>query len=102
MQAAVQQEGNPRVVIGSAAFAQEDRFSIVPAELFDESGLNSGSASLHSFEPAKPDSALPRDGRIRGVPESYRLTKEGERCVMTRERDGKAVQLTACRCEVLK
>ncbi len=83
MQSAVQQKGEPRVVLGNAAFAQEDRLTVVPAELLDESGL-------------------PRDGRIRGVPDSYRLTKEGKRCVITRERDGKAAPLTDCSCVVMK
>jgi hypothetical protein len=83
MQEAVQQSGEPRVVLGAAAFAQEDRLTVVPAELLDASGL-------------------PREGRIRGVPESYRLTKEGEGCVIIRERDGKAAPLPACRCVAMK
>jgi hypothetical protein len=83
MQDAAASPGSPKVVLTRAAFAAEDRLSIVPAELTDAAGV-------------------PRDGRQRGVPESYRLTLQDGRCIMTRERDGKAVPLPACSCVAMQ
>jgi hypothetical protein len=83
MQEAAASPGSPKVVLTRAAFATDDRLSIVPAELTDAAGL-------------------PRDGRVRGVPDSYRLTLQDGACVMTRERDGKATPLSACGCITMK
>ncbi len=70
------------VVLTNAAFANTDRLSIVPAELRDTSGN-------------------PAQGRQRGVPDSYLLRLDSQRCVMQREGDGQSTVLSACSCEAL-
>lgn len=83
MQAATQHTDGPRVVLTQAAFAQSDRLSIVPAQtVLDAAGQ-------------------PADGRVRGLPDSYRLTVSAGVCTMTREADGKATVLTACTCAAM-
>lgn len=83
MQSAAQRADGPRVVLTPAAFAQSDRLSIVPAQtVLDAAGQ-------------------PADGRMRGKPDSYRLTMGQGVCTMTREADGVATPLTACTCVAL-
>jgi hypothetical protein len=66
-----------------AAFATEDRLSIVTADPLDGAGV-------------------PRSGRIRGLPDNFRLSIHHGRCVMTREQDGKTTLLDACTCVAMK
>ena len=83
MQKAAQRADGVRVVLTSAAFAQSDRLNIGPTQtVLDAAGQ-------------------PADGRIRGVPDSYRLTLNQGVCTMTREADAQATALTACSCVAL-
>ncbi len=80
MQKAAQRPSAARVVLTTAAFAQSDRLSIGPA-------------------PSQLDAAgQPADGRMRGLPDSYRLTVNGGMCSMTREADAVTTPLTDCSC----
>lgn len=84
MQAAAQRHGGSRVVLTTAAFATEDRLSIVPADsVVDAAGQ-------------------PASGRLRGVPDSFRLTLNNGVCTMVREADSKASPLTACTCAAVR
>lgn len=80
--AALRPGGNP-VVLTPAAFATEDQLSIVTADPLDAAGV-------------------PRSGRIRSMPDNFRLTIHHNRCVMTREQDGKTTLLDACTCVPMK
>ncbi len=83
MQKAAQRADGHRVVLTTAAFAQTDRLSIGPAQtVLDAAGQ-------------------PADGRMRGLPDSYRLTLIHGVCTMTREADGQATPLTDCSCTAL-
>lgn len=83
MQAAAQRPGAGRVALTPAAFATEDRLSIVPADtVLDAAGQ-------------------PASGRLRGVPDSFRLTLNNGVCTMVHEADAHATPLTACTCVVL-
>jgi hypothetical protein len=79
MQNAATRPGGHRVVLTPAAFATEDHLSIAAVDPVDAQGL-------------------PRSGRLRGVPDTYRLTLNNGSCTMTREHDGLATALTACTC----
>lgn len=80
MQAAAQRQGGSRVVLTPAAFALEDRLSIVPADTVVDAA------------------SQPANGRLRGPPDSYRLTLNNGVCTMVREADAQAHPLTACTC----
>jgi len=80
MQNAAQRAGGNRVVLTRAAFATEDRLSIVPSEsILDAAGQ-------------------PGSGRMLGVPDSFRLTLNNGVCTMVREADAQATPLPACSC----
>ena len=80
MQNATQRPGGSRVVLTRAAFATDDRLSIVPSEpILDAAGQ-------------------PASGRTLGIPESFRLTLNNGVCTMVREADARATPLTACSC----
>jgi starvation-inducible outer membrane lipoprotein len=81
-QAALRASGHP-VVLTPAAFATDDHLDIVAADPLDAKGL-------------------PSSGRLRGVPESYRLTLSAGRCVMTHPRSGQAAVLDACTCVAMQ
>lgn len=81
MQNAAQRPGSGRVVLTRAAFATEDRLSIVPSEsMLDAAGQ-------------------PASGRTLGVPDSFRLTLNNGVCTMVREADARPAPLPACTCE---
>ncbi len=80
MQAAAQRQGASRVVLTPAAFAVEDRLSIVPADtVVDAAGQ-------------------PASGRLRGLPDSFKLILNNGVCTMVREADAQASSLPACTC----
>ncbi len=79
MQNAAMQPDGIRVVLTRAAFANDDRLSIVTAPTTDAAGQLG-------------------QGRELGMPQSYRLSTSGGRCTMTRESDAKAIVLDACSC----
>lgn len=80
MQNAAQRPGGSRVVLTRAAFATEDRLSIVPKEsILDAAGQ-------------------PASGRALGVPDSFRLTLNNGVCTMVREADAQATPLPSCSC----
>lgn len=80
MQSAAQRPGGRRVVLTRAAFATEDRLSIVPLEsTLDATGQ-------------------PASGRTLGLPDSFRLTLNDGVCSMVREADAQATPLPACTC----
>lgn len=82
MQTAAQRPDGSRVVLTTAAFAHEDRLSIVQSDtILDAAGQ-------------------PANGRMRGVPDSFRLTLNKGVCTMVREIDAQATALTACTCVV--
>lgn len=84
MQNAAQRPGGSRVVLTRAAFATEDRLSIVPSEsILDAAGQ-------------------PGSGRTLGVPDVFRLTLNGGVCTMVREADSRAAPLPACTCESIQ
>lgn len=80
MQNAAQRTGGNRVVLTRAAFATEDRLSIVPSESVRDAAGQPGS------------------GRMLGVPDSFRLTLNNGVCTMVREADAQATPLPACSC----
>jgi hypothetical protein len=81
-QAALRAAGQP-VVLTPAAFATDDHLGIVAADPLDAKGL-------------------PSSGRLRGVPESYRLSLNAGRCIMTHPRSGQAAVLDACTCVAMQ
>jgi hypothetical protein len=81
-QAVLRAAGHP-VVLTPAAFATDDHLGIVAADPLDAKGL-------------------PSSGRLRGVPESYRLTLSAGRCTMTHPRSGQAAVLDACTCVAMQ
>lgn len=81
-QAALRSTGQP-VVLTPAAFATDDHLGIVAADPLDAKGL-------------------PSSGRLRGMPESYRLSLNAGRCVMTHPRSGQAAVLDACTCVAMQ
>ena len=84
MQTAAQRPGASRVVLTGAAFATQDRLSIVPSDtVLDAAGQ-------------------PANGRLRGLPDSFRLTLSNGACTMVREADGKVTPLPACTCVALQ
>lgn len=84
MQNAIQRPGGSRVVLTRAAFATDDRLSIVPAEsVLDDAGL-------------------PASGRTLGLPDSFRLTLNDGVCSMVREADAHATPLPACTCVAIQ
>jgi len=84
MQNAAQRPGGSRVVLTRAAFATEDRLSIVPSDsILDATGQAAS-------------------GRTRGVPDSFRLTLNNGVCTMVREADASASPLPACTCEGIR
>jgi starvation-inducible outer membrane lipoprotein len=83
MQQAAARAGGYPVVLTPAAFATEDLLSIVTADPLDAAGL-------------------PGSGRLRGMPDSYRLSLNAGRCVMTHERSGQAAVLDACTCVAMR
>jgi hypothetical protein len=80
--AALQAAGHP-VVLTPAAFATDDHLGIVAADPLDAKGL-------------------PSSGRLRGGPESYRLSLSAGRCTMTHPRSGQAAVLDACTCVAMQ
>lgn len=72
-----------RVVLTRAAFANDDRLSIEMAPITDAAGQLG-------------------QGRELGMPQSYRLSLNGERCTMTNESSSKATVLDACSCVPLR
>jgi starvation-inducible outer membrane lipoprotein len=79
MQTAATRPGGKRVVLTPTAFAAEDHLSIASTDPLDGAGL-------------------PRSGRLRDVPDSYRLTLNNGSCTMTREQGGQTTVLSACTC----
>lgn len=81
MQSAAQRPDGSRVVLTRAAFATEDRLSIVPSDsILDAAGQ-------------------PASGRTLGVPDVFRLTLNSGVCTMVREADARSAPLPACTCE---
>ena len=84
IQTATQRPGAGRVVLTAAAFATDDRLSIAPADtVLDAAGQAA-------------------NGRVLGLPDSFRLTRNNGVCTMVREADGQATPLTACSCVALR
>ena len=84
MQTAVQRPGGNRAVLTRAAFATEDRLTIVPSpSVLDAAGQ-------------------PANGRMLGVPDSFRLTLNNGVCTVVREADALATPLPACTCVALQ
>lgn len=84
MQNAVQRPGGNRAVLTRAAFATEDRLTIVPSQsVLDAAGQ-------------------PADGRMQGVPDSFRLTLNNGVCTLVREVDAMATSLPACTCVAIQ
>lgn len=84
MQNAAQRPGGSRVALTRAAFATDDRLSIVPKEsILDAAGQ-------------------PASGRTLGVPDSFRLTLNNGVCTMVREADAQATPLPACSCVTIQ
>ncbi len=83
MQQAAGRAGGYPVALTPAAFAAEDLLSIVAADPLDAAGL-------------------PRSGRVRGRPDSYRLSLNSGRCVMTHEQGGHSAVLDACTCVAMR
>jgi hypothetical protein len=80
MKSAAQRPSGGRVVLTRAAFATDDRLSIVPSEsTLDAAGQ-------------------PASGRTLGTPDSFRLTLDNGVCTMVREADAQAIPLPACTC----
>lgn len=80
MQDAAQRPGGSRVVLTRAAFATEDRMSIVPSDsILDAAGQ-------------------PASGRTLGVADVFRLTLNSGVCTMVREADARSSPLPACTC----
>jgi hypothetical protein len=69
-------------VLTPAAFAQSDSLSIVEAPLTDKTGQLA-------------------QGRVRDMPETYRLSKGPAGCTILRESDGTSAVLDACNCAPL-
>lgn len=76
----MQRPGGSAVVLGSAAFAAEDRLSIVPSDSVSD-------AAGH-----------PASGRLPDRPDSFRLTLKHSVCTLVREADAHATPLAACAC----
>lgn len=70
-------------VLTAAAFAQSDSLSIVEAPLADSTGQLA-------------------QGRIRDMPQTYRLSKSPVGCTILRESDGTNALLDACNCVPLR
>lgn len=70
-------------VLSAAAFAQSDSLSIVEAPFTDKTGQLA-------------------QGRIRDMPQTYRLTKSTAGCTMLRESDGTSGLMDACNCVPLR
>ena len=84
MQTAARRAGSERVVLTRAAFATQDRLSIVPSDtVVDAAGQ-------------------PANERLRGLPDSFRLTLNTGVCTMVREADGRATTLPACSCVAMQ
>ena len=84
MQNAAQRPGGNRVVLTRAAFATEDRLSVVPSEsILDAAGQ-------------------PASGRTLGLPDSFRLTLNNGVCTLVREADAQATPLPACSCVAIQ
>ena len=84
MQSAAQRPGGNRVVLTRAAFATEDRLSIVASEsVLDAAGQPAG-------------------GRMLGAPDSFRLTLNKGVCTLVREADAQATPLPACTCVIMQ
>jgi len=81
MQNAAQRPGGSRIVLTRAAFATEDRLSIVPSDSIQDAA------------------GQPASGRTLGVPDVFRLTLNSGVCTMVREADARAAPLPACTCE---
>lgn len=84
MQAATQTQDGEGVALTAAAFAHEDKLSIVPSQTVLDAAGQSGS------------------GRLLGRPETYRLTLKNGICTMLREADAKATSLPACDCVAVR
>jgi hypothetical protein len=82
IQASIERDTREPVVLPEAVFAQSDRLSLSPAPLLDSQGRLA-------------------QGRVRGVPESYRLSKRQNSCYLLREKTMQTTLLDACECEVL-
>jgi hypothetical protein len=74
--------GGP-VELTNAAFAKSNRLSMGPAELLDAQGR-------------------PLQGRMRGQPEGYRLSKNQNACQLQRDNYAGVKTLSACQCRVIK
>jgi len=80
MQTAIQTPGGSPVALTRAAFAMDDRLTIVPSEsVLDASGQ-------------------PASGRLLGMPDSFRLTLYEGVCNLVRETDAMKFSLPACTC----
>ena len=83
-QAAVQRPNGEPVVLTPAAFATEDRLSIVPSStVLDAAGQ-------------------PASGRLIGSSDTFRLTLNQGVCTLGRESDGQTTALTACTCVAMR
>lgn len=80
MQVAMERPGGSAVVLGPAAFAADDRLSVVPSEsVADAAGQPAG-------------------GRLLGRPDHFRLILNQGLCTLVRETDARSTPLTACAC----
>jgi hypothetical protein len=82
IQSIIEKDMGEPVMLTEAAFAQSDLLSISPAPILDPQGRLA-------------------QGRIRGMPESYRLSKNQRGCYMLREKMKQSILLDACACEAL-
>ncbi|TAG28177.1 MAG: hypothetical protein EAZ37_02375 [Burkholderiales bacterium] len=74
--------GGP-VELTHAAFAKSDRLRMGPAELLDAQGR-------------------PLQGRLRGQPEGYRLSKNQNACQLQRDNHADVRILSSCQCRAVK
>jgi hypothetical protein len=74
--------GGP-VELTNAAFSKSTRLNMGPAELLDAQGR-------------------PLQGRMRGQPEGYRLSKNQNACQLQRDNYSGVKTLSACQCRVVK
>ncbi len=80
IQAIIEKDMGEPLILTEAVFAQSDFLSISPAQILDAHGR-------------------PAQGRIRGVPESYRLTQDQRGCMLLRNKTMQSTRLNACQCE---
>jgi hypothetical protein len=82
IQASIERDIGEPVVLTEAVFAKSDVLSLSLAPILDPQGRLA-------------------QGRVRGIPESYRLSKRQHSCYLLREKTMQSTLLDACQCEAL-